>query len=382
MKSSKKTWAFDMNCDAVLATKKKLSDLVEFMDYFEGEKTIEKLKQIPPMLATLSDAGLSGFVAQIRQSNLTKATSGYYRDTLPYLLEIAPFPLGSAVVSSTIGLNEDLDDALLANVLWSLLDSSESHAGLVFQPVEQFIQQRQFNRAVTLLAFVLDMQLDKGLSEHLGREFFYILSRFPYQWPTALNQLLNAHLPLITQWAEDPMHWYESFMAVPSLSNNGYVSIADQLFANFALTYDTIDPDVLDLIQNFYGNDALAEKIHGYFIQMADDSMTPKEVSDLLWFVDNYPAMNLPPAFIGRLQSNSKGKKSVAAGLSSYCLESTIKNPDKLNQILSILIQASSQRATAADLIVKTCRGAGVEAEQVVLLSCLRVEQLEVDLGL
>lgn len=371
-----------MNCHAVLATKNQLSDLVEFMDYFEGEKTIEKLKQIPPMLASLSDAGLSAFVTQIRQSILTKATQGNYRDTLPYLLQIAPFPLGSAVVSSTIGLDEDLDDALLGNVLWSLLDSTASHGGLVFQPVEQFIHQRQLNRAVTLLSFVLDMQLDKGPSEHLGREFFYTLSRFPYQWPPELNHLLNVHLPLITHWAEDPTHWYESFMAIPSLCHNGYVGIADQLFANFALDNDTIDPDVLDLIQNLYGNDALAEKVHGYFLNMSGDSMTPKEVTDLLWFVDNYPAMDLPSAFITRLKNNSKGIQNVAAGVSHYCLESAIKNPDKLNGLLSILIQASSQRATAADLIVKTCRGAGVDAEQVVLLSCLRAEQLEVDLGL
>jgi hypothetical protein len=371
-----------MDYQAVLATKKQLTDLVEFMDYFEGETTIAKLKRIPPMLAAMSDAGLCAFVTQIRQSILTNATQGYYRDTLPYLLQIAPFPLGSAVVSSTIGLDDNLDDALLGNVLWALLDNAESANGLVFQPVEQFIKKQQLHRAVTLLSFVLDMQLDKGPSEHLGREFFYVLSRFPYEWPTELNHLLNAHLPLISCWAKDPLHWYETFMAIPSLCGNGYAGLADQLFANFALDNDTIDPDVLDLIQNLYGNDALAEKVHGYFMNMTDDSMTPKEVSDLMWFVDNYPAMDLPPTFIHRLKSNSKSIRSVAAGVSHYCLESELKNPDKLNGLLSILIDASSQRATAADLIVKSCQAAGVDAAQVVLLSCLRAEQLEVDLGL
>jgi hypothetical protein len=358
---------------------------------------LDDLRHLEDLISKMSALGGARSVSVFQRILVEKFELAFYSDVesgpapliaedqLHLLLSIAPFIRSEPLLKSYSGISDSLDRQILMNLQWCMIEDPQP--GRIHDYYNVFAASHQ-DYALTILDCALRLP-EISASIFAARDILNIMSGIPAPWPQRMHTLLEDNLATIESFASVEDHWFETLAIIPNLCEAGYEQLAQAIFNNIRFSSTQLDPALLDIAHQYFGNKGLESKIPDLIIrQRGKIGLSTDELQGILFLADRYPNMDFPkkewreveksgsifylaPA-IGRfLRSVSRRK----------CPDDQLMHPDGVNSILMAVIDGAKEKTNVKKSLMDIA-GKDVPKKILLQLDCFQEDILAADLGL
>jgi hypothetical protein len=383
-----------MNFTQSVADRLKAETLIKTLTDAYFQDCAEPLCELRKTLADLMTMGNARAVQTLRHE-LVSAFKTTVCDDLEFsrvvdedhmitLLQIAPFLSAEPALEAYVGQSSQLDQAIYENLQWCMIEDPSHSAmhlyGKIFGALNGEFSLGLLDSALQL------PEMTSSISA--ARDLLNYMSAIPSPWPARMKQIFEDHLPVIESFINVEGHWFETLAIVPPLCEIGHEALAQTLFANINVSIRELDPTLLDIAHQYFGDEGLSSKLTEFLpIQRGKTGLNGDEVVGILTLVDRFPNLTFPKRQWKEIEKS--GNMAILGPAIGRFLRSVaqqpvpydeLKNPDAVNNILATLIEGST--SPIAKKMLLQIIGKDAPKKIMVQFECLRDEILAIDLGL
>ncbi|MDT8925330.1 hypothetical protein RBE51_21275 [Pseudomonas taiwanensis] len=379
--------------------RKQANTLIEICIDRRFQDCLEPLEALNSLFTDLAASGLTKIINELRPRLLSAFLKADRHDPITgepsiapdhmqVLLDTVPFLSTGQSLEAHLGISQALDKQILENLKWCLFEDFRPGC---FADYCKVLASK--NQAYALQLFDAALCLAENTEGDMAaKHLMYHMSTIPVPWPEQMSHILQNHLPVIQAAAEVPEHWFETLAIVPSLCAAGHENLAQAVFDNTNFHINQLDPGLLDIAHQFFGDKGLSSKLDQLFpVQHGKVGLSSEEVVALLSLVDRYPNLEFPKAqwnMIAKSSSLYYFGPAVIRFLNNLPDSGTgsLQNPEAVNRILTTLIDGAKDsngikqqgaKQALLNMLTPNC-----SKDVLLQLECLREDILTDDLGL